>query len=140
MNVMECTATNISMEYYDSRLKTFDTYPKQMLPDKFHLARAGLYFTGKSVVCQCFRCHVKLSAWEREDDAIKELHKWAPSYDYIKMVGAPPQQQQGFTFGSSVSLGGSGRGRDYLSNSWIQNAFKTGEITLTGTNYVNSER
>ena len=35
------------MEYYENRLRTFDTYPKQMLPDKFHLARAGLYDMGK---------------------------------------------------------------------------------------------
>ena len=48
MNVMDCISTKISMEYYENRLKTFDTYPKQMLPDKYQLARAGLYYTGKS--------------------------------------------------------------------------------------------
>ena len=72
MNVMECTSTKDNMEHYKNRLKTVDTYPKQMLPDKIQLARAGLYYTGKSDVCQCFRCHVKLSAWERDDEAIKE--------------------------------------------------------------------
>ena len=110
MNLMDCTATNVSMEYYENRLKTFDTYPKQMLPDKFQLARTGLYYTGKSDVCQCFRCHVKLSAWEREDDAIKEHYKWAPNCEYIKMICAPPQRQPGFTFGSNASLGGFGTG------------------------------
>ena len=43
-----------------------------MLPDKIQLARAGLYYTGKSDVCQCFLCHVKLNAWEPDDDAIKK--------------------------------------------------------------------
>ena len=43
-----------------------------MLPDKFELARAGLYYKGKSDICVCFRCHVKLSSWERDEDAIKE--------------------------------------------------------------------
>ena len=74
MNVMDCVSTKDNMEYYENRLKTFDTYPKQMLPDKIQLARAGLYYSGKSDMCQCFRCHVKLSSWERDDDAIKEYY------------------------------------------------------------------
>ena len=42
MDVTDCVSSHGSMEYYESRLRTFDTYPKQMLPDKFQLARAGL--------------------------------------------------------------------------------------------------
>lgn len=109
MNVVDCTATHTSMEYFENRLKTFDTYPKQMLPDKYQLARAGLYYTGKSDVCQCCRCHVKLSSWERDDDAIEEHYKWALHCEYLKMVGAP--RRPGFTFGSSASsLNGFGTG------------------------------
>ena len=96
------------MEYYENRLKMLDTYPTQMLLDKFHLATAGLYYTGKSDACQCFRCHVKLSAWEREDVVLKEHYKLAPSCEYIKMIDAPQQCQPGFTFGSSASIGGFG--------------------------------
>ena len=103
MNITDCASTKEHMEYYENRLKTFDTYPKQMLPDKIPLARAGLYYTGKSDMCQCFLCHVKLNAWERDDDAIKEHYKWSPQCEYIKMVGAP--QKTGFTFGSSTSKG-----------------------------------
>ena len=111
MNATDSTSTRDSMEYYENRLKTFDTYLKQMLPDKIQLARAGLYYTGKSDVCQCFRCHVKLSAWERDDDAIKEHYKWSPQCEYIKMVGAPPPQLPGYTFGSRApSFGGFGTG------------------------------
>ena len=110
MNVMDCTTTNVSMDYYENRLKTFDTYPKQMLLDKFQLARAGLYYTGKSDLCQCFRWHMNISGWEREDDAIKEHYKSAPNCEYIKMVGAPPQRLPGFTFRSSASFGGFGTG------------------------------
>ena len=61
MNVMDCTSTGMNMDYFQNRLNTFDTYPKQMLPDKYRLASAGLYYTGKSDTCQCFRCHVKLT-------------------------------------------------------------------------------
>ena len=93
MNITDCTSTKEHMEYYENRLKTFDTYPKQMLPDKIQLARAGLDYTGKSDVCQCFLCHVKLSAWEPDDDAIKEHYKWSPQCEYIKMLGAPQKKQ-----------------------------------------------
>ena len=47
MDVTDCVSSSSSMEYYENRLRTFDTYPKQLLPDKFQLARAGLYYTGK---------------------------------------------------------------------------------------------
>lgn len=114
MNVMDCTAKN--MEFFENRLNSFDTYPKQMVPDKYQLARAGLYYTGKSDLCQCFSCHVKLSAWEPDDDAIKEHYKWSPNCTYIKMVGAPPQRQTGFSFGSSSPLGGFGTG----SNNFVR--------------------
>ena len=81
--------------------------PKQMLPNKFQLARAGLYYTGKSDICQCFQWHVKLSSWERDDDPTKEHFKWSRNCKYIKMIEAPPQCHSGFTFGSSAtSFGG----------------------------------
>ena len=103
MDVADCISNSVAkMEYYEARLKTFDVYPKQMLPDKFQLARAGLFYTGKSDICQCFRCNVKLSAWERDDGAIKEHYKWSPDCEYIKMVGSPPPRQSGYTFGSSA--------------------------------------
>ena len=50
MNVTDCTSIRDSMEYYENRLKTVDTYPKQMLPDKIQLAGAGLYYTDQTCV------------------------------------------------------------------------------------------
>ena len=35
MDVTDCVSSRGSMEYYENRLRTFDTYPKQMLRDKF---------------------------------------------------------------------------------------------------------
>ena len=112
MNTMDCTSSTISMEYYENRLKTFDIYPKQMLPDKYQLARAGFTYTGKGDLCECFSCHVRLSAWDRDDDAMKEHYKWSKNCDYIKMVGAP-QVTTGFicpsntpTYGSNSFTGG----------------------------------
>ena len=76
-----------------------------MLLDKLQLARAGLYYTGKSDICQCFRCNVKLSSWERDDDAIKEHFKWSSNCEYMKMVAAPQPRQT-----SAASFGGFGVG------------------------------
>ena len=113
------------------RLRTFDTYPKQKLPDKFQLARAGLYYTGKLDICQCFRCNVKLSSWERDDNVIKEHFKWSSNCEYMKMVVAPPPRQPGFMLGSSVSsFGGSWRrGSSNMMNSVDPKVFNPGEIT-----------
>ena len=72
MDITDCVSSRGTMEYYENSQRTFDTYPKQMFPNKFQLAKAGLHYTGKSDMCQCFRCHIKLSSWERDDDAIKE--------------------------------------------------------------------
>ena len=94
MDVTDCVSSSGSMEYYKNRQRTFDTYPKQMLPDKFQLARAGLYYTGKSDICQCFRCHVKLNSWERDDDAIKEHFKLSSNCEYMKMVAPSPPGRQ----------------------------------------------
>ena len=71
MDVTDCVSSNRSMEYYENRLSTFATDPRQVLLDKFQLARAGLHYTGKSDICQCFQCHVKLSSWKRDDDPTK---------------------------------------------------------------------
>ena len=95
MAVTDCVSSNCSMEYYENKLRTFATYPKQMLPDKFQLARAGLYYTGKSDICQYFQCHVKLSSWERDDDPTKEHFKCSRNCKYMKMIEAPTQRHSG---------------------------------------------
>ena len=109
MDVAGSVSSSSSMEFYENRLRTFDTYPKQILPDKFQLAKAGLYYTGKSDICQGFQCHVELSSRKRDDDAIKQHLKWSSNCEYMKMVAAPPQRQTGLMFGSSApSFGGFG--------------------------------
>ena len=100
MDVTDCVSSSGSMECYENRLITIDTYPKQSLQDKLQLARAGLYYTGKSDICQCFRCHVKLSSWEKDDDAIKEHFKLSSNCEYMKMVvPSPPRQTSAQSFG-----------------------------------------
>ena len=125
MNVMDCISTKDILEYYENRLKTFDTYQKQMLPDKMQLARAGLgYIIVENRTCaNCFRCHVKFNAWERDDDAIKEHYKWSPQCEY-KVVGAPPPQPPGYKVGSSApSFGGFGTGSSNMVKPLDPNTF-----------------
>ena len=99
-----------------------------MLPDKFQLARAGLYYTGKTGICQCFQCHVKFSSWERDDNPTKENFKWSKNCMYMKMIEAPPQRHSGFTFGLSVtSFGGFEMGSSNMMNLWIQKSFRPGD-------------
>ena len=108
------------MEYYENRLRTFDTYPNQMLLDKFQLARAGFYYTGKSDICQCFRCHVKLSSWKRDDNAIKEHFRWSSNCEYMKMVVPSPPRQI-----STPSFGGFGMGSSNMMKPVDPKVFQT---------------
>ena len=101
-------------------MRTFETYPKQMLPDKFQLAKAGLYYTGKSDICQCFQCHIKLSFWERDYDAIKEHFKWSSNCENMKMVAAPPPRQTSVT-----SFGGFGVGSSNMMEPLDPKVFQT---------------
>ena len=120
MDITVCVSSRGSMECYENRLRTFDTYPKQMLPDKFQLARAGLYYTGKSDICQCFRCHIKLSSWESDDDAVKAHFKWSSNCEYMKMVAAPPPWQT-----SAASFGGFGVGSSNMMKALDLKVFQT---------------
>lgn len=88
MNSTDTTCVNlVGLEYYENRLKTFDTYPKQMKPDKYQLARAGLYYTGNGDIVICFRCGVKISSWERHDNAMLEHYRLSANCDFVRMVG-----------------------------------------------------
>lgn len=94
------------MEYYENRLRTFDTYPPQMVPDKYELAKAGFYYTGLSDRVICFRCDIKLKDWDKSDNALNEHEKWSPDCQYLKMVGVPKRSllgQCGFRFKSKIT-------------------------------------
>jgi hypothetical protein len=78
-----------SIEYlfYEDRLGTFETWPKQMQQDKFSLAAAGLFYKNQNDLCECFACGVKLRQWELYDDALNEHKKWSPECVFLKMIG-----------------------------------------------------
>ena len=97
------------MEYYENRLRTFDTYPPQMVPDKYELAKSGFYYTGLADKVICFRCDIKLKDWEKNDNAMNEHEKWSPNCEYLKMVGVPKRSLlnggSGFNQNSGITPG-----------------------------------
>ena len=95
-------------KYYENRLNTFEHWPKQMLPDKYALARSGFFYTGCGDKVKCFSCGEVISEWERTDDAWKEHAKWSPRCDYVRMVGGQrsfdvPDKPRGFGDGTCVT-------------------------------------
>ena len=64
------TTTDASMEinreyyqYYEYRLKTFDSWPTQILPHKYALAKNGFIYTCVGDKVKCFKCDVELKDW-----------------------------------------------------------------------------
>ena len=86
MDVQDSCST-MEYKYYEQRLKTFCTWPKQMIPDKYALAKAGFVYTGKGDKVACYRCGVPILDWERTDNVWNEHNRWSPSCEYLKMIG-----------------------------------------------------
>lgn len=49
------------------RLKTFEHWPKQMVPRPKELAEAGFFYTGKGDAVICFCCKLGAKNWEKDD-------------------------------------------------------------------------
>ena len=64
--------------YYEDRLETFQNWPRQISPDKFSIAKAGLYNTGEGDIVKCFACGVRLHQWLASHTALAEHRKWSP--------------------------------------------------------------
>ena len=73
--------------FYENRLETFQNWPMQISPDKFSLAKAGLYYTGQSDIVKCFACGVRLHQWLTNDTALAEYQKWSRGCIYLRMIG-----------------------------------------------------
>ena len=86
-----CRATSDykNYRYYDYRLSSFASWPKQMVPDKYALAKCGFVYTGKGDKVTCFDCGICLEQWEIIDDPWREHFKSSPTCDYLNMIGIP---------------------------------------------------
>ena len=79
--------TKREMTFYQDRLQSFKDWPKQIIPDKFSLAKAGFYYTGQQDNVQCFACDVKITGWGRIDDPWLVHKKRSGKYHYLKITG-----------------------------------------------------
>ena len=62
----------------DSRLKTFQTWPRGLAQKPQELAESGLYYTGVSDEVKCFHCDGGLKGWDPTDNPWMEHAKWYP--------------------------------------------------------------
>lgn len=79
----------------ETRLESFDNWPKSMKQTPEQLSDAGFFYTGKADRVICFWCGIGLSCWEEDDDAWEQhaLHQCNCKYlqkkkgeDYITSV------------------------------------------------------
>ena len=86
-------ASHKNYMYYEDRLATFLTWPRQLSPPKEDLAYAGLFYTGQSDLVTCFMCGLDLCQWNCTGSAIKEHRKWSPDCVYLQMIGQSAKTQ-----------------------------------------------
>lgn len=70
----------------ESRIRSFDTWPKSLPPDKKRLAEAGFFYTGKEDQTLCFHCGGGLKDWVPEDDPWDQHCKWFSKCHYLLMA------------------------------------------------------
>jgi hypothetical protein len=118
--------TKPDMVYYEDRLQSFKNWSKQILPDKYYLARAGFVYTGEGDIVQCFSCNVRVSEWDRTDLPFTEHLKWSPDCIFLKIVG----------YGASQD--GVSQTSDHTNESRILNAGKIvpAEVEKLQTNHL----
>lgn len=75
-----------NLQFYNNRLKTFDTWSLQIRPDKYQLSSAGFFYTGRSDIVECFSCALRLQAWTKEDDPLKEHKSHSVSCLFLDMI------------------------------------------------------
>ncbi|KAM4700537.1 baculoviral IAP repeat-containing protein 2 [Discoglossus pictus] len=78
--------SNVSMQTYTSRFKTFATWPSRIPVLPKQLASAGFYYVGRNDDVKCFCCDGGLRCWESGDDPWVEHAKWFPRCEYLLRV------------------------------------------------------
>ena len=87
MDTTDARATTQLYKYYDYRLATFKSWPLQMQPDKYALARYGFVYTGAGDKVKCYKCGIGIMDWERTDNPWREHLKWSPRCDFLRRIG-----------------------------------------------------
>lgn len=86
MDISHSVTPNDPLDF-QRRLETFKDWPKQIVPDKLTLAKAGFIYTGQNDKVECFACHIRLAGWETTDDPWYEHRRWSEQCWYLKLTG-----------------------------------------------------
>ncbi|XP_045196193.2 baculoviral IAP repeat-containing protein 7-like isoform X2 [Mercenaria mercenaria] len=78
------TVRHEEYQTFESRLLTFDKWPRQMIQTPRQLAEAGLYYTGFEDHVRCFACDGGLRRWDPEDDPWTEHCRWFPACPFAR--------------------------------------------------------
>ncbi|XP_052809741.1 baculoviral IAP repeat-containing protein 7-like isoform X2 [Mya arenaria] len=71
-------------ESYNTRLATFDRWPREVSQRPIQLAEAGLYYTGVTDHVRCFACDGGLRNWEEGEDPWIEHCRWFPACPFVR--------------------------------------------------------
>ncbi|XP_057672920.1 death-associated inhibitor of apoptosis 1-like [Diorhabda carinulata] len=70
---------------YDSRLATFQEWPRSIKQRPANLAEAGFYYTGAGDQTLCFYCGGGLKDWEENDDPWEQHALWFSKCVYVNL-------------------------------------------------------
>lgn len=74
---------------YESRIATFDGWPKSIKQTPHDLAEAGFYYIGFGDQTICFHCGGGLKDWEENDSPWEEHALWFPKCSYLFLKKGP---------------------------------------------------
>ena len=77
---------NLSMINLQARLRTFSSWPRQLVQRPEELAQSGFYYTGQGDRTRCFYCGVDIFNWERVDNIDFEHKKFSSRCKYLEMA------------------------------------------------------
>ncbi|XP_030056102.1 inhibitor of apoptosis protein [Microcaecilia unicolor] len=78
--------SNIGMQTYGARVKTFINWSPRIPVRPEQLANAGFYYVGGNDDVKCFCCDGGLRCWESGDDPWTEHAKWFPRCEYLLQI------------------------------------------------------
>jgi len=69
----------------ESRLKTFEQWPKDKRPSASQLAACGFYFTGSGDKVACYYCGVQIIHWRINDNPWIEHALHSPKCAFVRL-------------------------------------------------------
>jgi len=76
-----------------ARISSFTSWPPGLTQRPQHMAKAGLFYTGRSDQVKCFYCDGGLESWQPEDSPIGEHEKWFPDCTFVRLQKEPDHKR-----------------------------------------------